>query len=157
MSPLRAKISMRWIETAVRVALGGVFVYASLDKIADPAAFAQIIANYQILPLQWTNPAALLLPWIELTCGLGLISGWLVRGGALVAGILIIIFMGALAYSIFLGVDIRCGCFSTDGTAPDNLYVDLARDAILLGIAVTVLFRANRTSTQSLEKRRLDT
>ena len=34
----------------LRLLLGVIFVYASFDKILRPAAFAEIIYNYQILP-----------------------------------------------------------------------------------------------------------
>jgi uncharacterized membrane protein YphA (DoxX/SURF4 family) len=144
---MRIRIPMHLIETAARVFLGAVFIYASWDKIRDPAAFAQIIGNYQILPPQWINPAALMLPWVELTCGLCLVSGRLVRGSALTVTLLIIIFMAAMTYGITRGIDTQCGCFSTDFAIPGNLYWDLFRDLILLCIAVAVLLRSSRAST----------
>jgi uncharacterized membrane protein YphA (DoxX/SURF4 family) len=148
---MRPKISMHLIDTVARILLGAVFVYASLDKIRNPAAFAQIIGNYQILPPRWINPAALLLPWVEVTCGLCLISGKLVRGSALVVTFLIIIFMGAMTYSVTQGVDIQCGCFSTDATIPGHLYLDLLRDLILLGIALAVLLRSSRAANAAAD------
>src|SRR3989339_2042083 len=66
---------VRWLYLLCRLTLGGVFVYASLDKIANPAAFAELTWNYKILPTELVNLAALILPWVELTAGLLLISG----------------------------------------------------------------------------------
>ena len=38
-----------------RLVLGGVFIYASLDKIAHPAEFAKAIGNYHVLPFGREN------------------------------------------------------------------------------------------------------
>ena len=44
-----------------RLVLGAMFLYAGIVKIADPAAFAQAVANYRILPLALVNAAAVIL------------------------------------------------------------------------------------------------
>ena len=62
----------------VRLALGVVFVAASIAKIANPSAFAELVADYQILPKILVNPVAVFLPWMELLIGFLLITGlWL--------------------------------------------------------------------------------
>lgn len=137
---IKAPQLIKWIIVGVRVVLGAVFVYASFPKILDPAGFAQDIANYQLLPQVWGNWAALFLPWLELVCGLTLMTGWKVRAGALLISILLLIFIGALSISLYRGLDIHCGCFSVEGT-PTNLYVDLLRDGIMLAMSAVVLFR----------------
>jgi len=38
-------------QVVARLILGGLFIYASLDKIAQPAQFARAIESYQLLPL----------------------------------------------------------------------------------------------------------
>ena len=45
-----------------RLILGGVFIYASLDKIAHPAEFAKAIGNYHVVPFGLENLMALALP-----------------------------------------------------------------------------------------------
>jgi uncharacterized membrane protein YphA (DoxX/SURF4 family) len=61
-----------------RVVLGAVFIFASVDKILHPDAFAVIIKNYQILPVKLISLAAVVLPWLELILGISLIAGvWL--------------------------------------------------------------------------------
>jgi uncharacterized membrane protein YphA (DoxX/SURF4 family) len=135
---------MRLIETAARMLLGAVFIYAGWGKILDPAAFAVIIGNYQILPPALIHPAALLLPWLEMVCGICLIVGRLVRGSALIVVFLMAAFMGALAFSAAQGLDVQCGCFSNDPAASSNLLLNLLRDLILLGVALAVLLRSGR-------------
>jgi cobalt-zinc-cadmium efflux system protein len=124
-----------------RIVLGGMFVWASWDKILDPITFAQAIANYQIVSPALGNPAALILPWTELVCGTCLILNRWTRGSALVSALLLAAFMGALGYNIYRGVDISCGCFTLDEKAPGNMWLYLARDAVLLVMAVIVMCR----------------
>jgi uncharacterized membrane protein YphA (DoxX/SURF4 family) len=127
--------------TTGRIVLGGVFIWASWDKVLDPRAFAQAIANYQIVPAALGNPAALILPWVELVCGICLILNRWTRGSALITALLLVVFMGALGYNIHRGMDINCGCFTLDEAAPGNMRLDMARDAVFLAIAVVVLWR----------------
>lgn len=121
-----------------RIVLGGIFIYASWDKILDPAAFAIVVANYQILPPALGNVAALGLPWLELVCGICLVINRWARGSALIAAILMVVFMVALGVSSYRGIDIACGCFTMTGEAPQNIWVYLVRDAVLLALATAI-------------------
>jgi uncharacterized membrane protein YphA (DoxX/SURF4 family) len=130
---------------AGRILLGSVFVWASWNKIFDPIAFAQAIANYQIVPPALGNPAALILPWVELVCGICLILNRWVRGSALIAALLLAIFIGALGYNIHRGVDISCGCFTLDEKAPGSMWFYIARDTMFLVMAIGVMCRPGFT------------
>ncbi|MBI5062099.1 MAG: DoxX family membrane protein [Desulfatitalea sp.] len=141
---MNASLSATWLERSARILLGTIFIYAAVGKIGDPAGFAQAIANYQMLPVAWINPLALFLPWLELVCALGLIAGVCKQGCTLLVAFMLAIFAAALAYSAYRGLDIHCGCFSTDGAGTTSLWLDLARDLILLSLAVLVLYRARR-------------
>ena len=46
------------------------FISASLDKIVDPYEFSKSITAYEISPYSVNNFVALILPWIELICGI---------------------------------------------------------------------------------------
>ncbi len=129
-----------------RILLGSVFVYASWDKIIAPEAFAQAIANYQILPTMLINPTALLLPWLELVCGLCLIFNRWIGGSTLVATVLMVIFMGALVYNALRGMDVSCGCFTLDEETPKSMWFYLARDAVLLAMAIGLMFSRRNSS-----------
>jgi uncharacterized membrane protein YphA (DoxX/SURF4 family) len=98
-----------------RLTVGGVFVYASLDKLAHPPAFAEAIANYHLVPFALLHPAALLLPMIEFVLGSALIVGLGRRGASLLAATLLLVFIAAIASALGRGLDISCGCFNTDG------------------------------------------
>jgi rhodanese-related sulfurtransferase/uncharacterized membrane protein YphA (DoxX/SURF4 family) len=96
-----------------RLFLGGIFVYASYDKIFHPVPFAEIVYNYQILPDPLVNLSALLLPWIELLVGLSLILGVWLPGALLICNLLLLVFFSTLVFNLARGLDIDCGCFTT--------------------------------------------
>lgn len=136
-----------YLQLAARIVLGVVFIYASAHKIMEPEGFAEAIANYQILPAALVNPSALLLPWVELVCGICLVFGVLSRGSALILAALLVIFIWALGFSIYRGLDISCGCFSTSNGGIGSMYADIAADLLLLSIALWVLFRPSKTKS----------
>ena len=103
------------ITLTAQLILGAIFIYASLDKIINPVAFVQIIESYQILLLSVVNVFAILLPWLELICGLLLLSGiWLRASATLISGILVM-FIVAMGLVVARGLDIDCGCFESVG------------------------------------------
>lgn len=111
-----------------RLGVGIVFIYASLDKLQDPAAFAQSIHNYRMVPYTLLHGMAYLLPALEMVLGLALVLGILRRGAALLAGLLTVVFIAAIATALFRGLDISCGCFHTDGghgVGTDLLFRDI--------------------------------
>lgn len=131
------KVTKRHLTTAVRVLLGGVFVYASISKIADPVTFAGSVAAYRILPYFASYLVAAVLPWLELFCGLLLILGTRVRGSAVIVGALNLVFIAALASAIARGLDIDCGCFRHVGKS--SPWTALLRDLVLLAMTAAVL------------------
>jgi putative oxidoreductase len=128
----------RHLPAAVRILLGAVFIYAALLKIADPVAFAGSVAAYQILPYFASYLTAAVLPFLELVCGLLLVCGYRVKGGALIIAIMNLVFMAALGAAIVRGLDIDCGCFKQGG-AKTTAWTALIRDTIFLAMTVFVL------------------
>ena len=74
------------LRLALRLTLGGLFVLASLGKIAD--AFALALARYRLVPLSFIWPLAYVLPWCELVAGLSVALGLFARSGAAVLALL---------------------------------------------------------------------
>jgi uncharacterized membrane protein YphA (DoxX/SURF4 family) len=123
-----------------RILLGAVFIWASWSKIMEPNSFAGIIQSYQILPQQMVNPVVILLPWVEAACGLCLLSGYLVKGSVLIVDILMIIFILALTFNIYRGVDVACGCFSVAAPGEKITTFTIARDLSLLAVGLWILY-----------------
>ena len=98
-----------------RIFVGGVFVYASIDKIIHPDQFADMVYNYRMLPFFIINFFAVILPWIELVIGLCLILGPFSDAASAVTASLLIMFIISSIAALIRGLDISCGCFSTSG------------------------------------------
>jgi uncharacterized membrane protein YphA (DoxX/SURF4 family) len=130
----------RVIILATRLILGGVFVFASIDKILHPAAFAEAVYNYQILPDSLINLAAIVLPWLELVIGSLLIIGVWMPGTVIISNLLLLTFIGVLVYNTSRGLDIHCGCFSTEPSENPLSIWTIARDALFLVPAAYLLF-----------------
>lgn len=133
-----------WVEILCRLLVGGVFVYASIDKILYPAEFAKVVYNYQMLPVPLSNLVAMSLPWLELFTGLALLMGVLRKESSLVLSALLVFFIIALSVNIYRGVDIDCGCMSLSGGGRTIGIVTVLEDVILLVATLLVLGRAVR-------------
>ena len=125
-----------------RIVLGGIFIYASLDKIAHPAEFAKAIGNYHVLPFGLENLLALTLPWLELLAGVALITGVMVDGAAIMVIIMNIVFIFAISQALARGISIECGCFSVTTEGGDNIGLQtIIRDIGYLIMGFIVLYR----------------
>lgn len=141
------------IFLCTRLALGAVFIAASVDKILHPGDFAQIIHNYQILPDNLINIVAIALPWLEAILGVFIIAGIFLPGATALANVLLILFFSALIYNVARGLDVHCGCFSTKITGAPHTTWYIIRDSLflLLGIALMaqVFWTGRRASSRT--------
>ena len=67
--------SNKYFLFLVRIILAFIFIYAGMQKIVDPDAFAISISNYRLLPISALNFFAITLPWIEIIAGILLMFG----------------------------------------------------------------------------------
>ena len=118
----------------LRMFLGCVFIYASLDKIRHPGLFAEAVYNYQLLPDVTVNLVAISLPWLELLGGTLLVLGLWMEGSILILSGLMVIFIGALGINLARGLDVHCGCFITQSSDPITI-LTLFRDSLFLLLA----------------------
>jgi hypothetical protein len=75
---------------------------------------------------------AFYLPWLEILCGLALITRCLFRGGLFILTILMSVFILATIVAKARGLDISCGCFG-HATKSLSFAWHLALDFLLLG------------------------
>jgi uncharacterized membrane protein YphA (DoxX/SURF4 family) len=131
-----------WLALLARLYLGYVFIHACIHKIAHPGSFALDIATYDILHLSLVNPMAVTLPWIELAAGIMLVAGFRVRGASLAVAGMMIMFMVAVVLALAKGLDMSCGCFTSQAAVNEHpiSYLTVLRDAGWLALSVYVAF-----------------
>lgn len=122
-----------------RLFLGGLFVYASFHKLADPVSFSRIIYGYRILPWWAINLMAIVLPGVELVAGALLLAGLLRMGAALAVVLSLAVFICAIAFNLARGLDFDCGCFSFARSGAGAALDLLLRDVVFLCLALWTL------------------
>lgn len=139
----------RWIGIGCRWLLGVTFIYASMHKIADPAAFAKIVYGYGLFPGQWINLIAIILPFVELFAGLALVFGLWRRAATMIIVGMLLSFILAISINLARGYEFDCGCFpkSTEGLflLSGSPWSTLIRDILLLLIAIFSLASRKHT------------
>ena len=129
-------------QAVLRIAAGGLFIYAGVLKAFEPMAFLQSIENYQILPHAAAVAASFYLPYLEIFCGTGLVFKRLQAGALALLGGMMLAFMTALLAAWTRGLDIDCGCFGAgDGTG--HYGMALARDFAILAALCVLAWRSD--------------
>lgn len=138
------------LSKLIRVILGALLIYASLDKLANTADFAKIIYYYRMLPAGTENLLAIFLPWIELITGLCLLFGKFTGGALLIYSALLVIFIIALGQALIRGLDISCGCFSVKPSTTSEVWLRIIEDIVLLFFSINSYRYTEEIATGSL-------
>ena len=153
----------RWDQTGVpflvaRVLLGVVFILMGAAKTSDPADFLKLIREYHMFPEQaylLMNLTAVVLPWLEVVCGMLLLLGVATRGSALLLALLLLAFtvmVTARAIGIyhaggiaFCAIKFDCGCGAGEqyicAKIPENTGLFLLSLLVLLSQAPRLRLR----------------
>jgi uncharacterized membrane protein YphA (DoxX/SURF4 family) len=137
-----------------RYLLGVVFLMAAVSKIVDvrdfenhvllhsplPGALAKVFPSGNIsLSFSITRICVLILPWLELTCGLCLILGRAVRESASIIALLLSLFIAQAL--VFRSED--CHCFFFPSFAPSfPWWWQPVRDTLLLSCSLYLACKA---------------
>jgi len=101
------------VECGLRWLLGVLLLWAAVSKLANPTEFLGSIYAYQLpLPRTLLQAAAVVLPWVELLCGLLLLAGFWRQTALLIVTGLMVWFVIATGQAWLRGLDIACGCFN---------------------------------------------
>ena len=140
---------LRLAILAARILLGVVFIVAAGPKIADPPAFAHMIANYRLFPAALVHAAALVLPWVEMFSGIALVVGVFWRTAGRLIAALLVVFLVAIGTNLARDRAVQCGCFDVHGPAKTHgeligeMRMVLVRDVALLAVAAFALIAGN--------------
>ncbi len=140
-----------------RLAVGAMFIYTALAKLRDPHEFVKAVNLYHFWPIDppyYLNLTGILVPYIELVCGVVLILGLFRRGAALLFAGMLVFFtwmvtarawwmyhhpLPGVAYNWFCDVRLDCGC----GTGEQYICRKLAENIALFLGSLLALFSAS--------------
>jgi uncharacterized membrane protein YphA (DoxX/SURF4 family) len=133
------------ITLLARLILGGVLLVAGGLKVFKPAESANAVAAYKLMPTELAHLIGYALPWLEVAIGLLLIIGLLVRPAAVLSGLIMIVFIGAIASVWARGMLIDCGCFGGGGEIDPSLASEVRMNYLIeimrdLGLALVALY-----------------
>lgn len=135
-----------------RLVLTGAFVMAALPKIQDPIAFATSVSAFRVIDPGLSAWVALLLPWLELVIGLGILLPLIRRVSGLLITLLLLLFIALHASAWMRGLDISCGCFGAEtGESTTDYRWLILRNLLLLGAAILVLRQDRRNIHEALD------
>lgn len=140
-----------FVALGVRLALGGLFVYAAWNKLrppvveggtSGPQSFADSVRAFKLgLPDWATRAATSVTPWVELIAGALLILGIWVRGASVVIGALLVVFIALIVSVLDRGLSVECGCFGKMSPfCPDKVGMcNIIQNSLMLAGAVFLL------------------
>ncbi len=84
------------------------------------------------------------LPWVELFAGIMLVIGFRTRAAALLINLMMLSFILALAWALWLGLDMGCGCFASEGGDDPISWHTVVRDMswLVMGLWIMLLDRS---------------
>jgi putative oxidoreductase len=148
-----------YVLLVFRLFLAAVFIYAAVQKVGRPNAFADEIHSYGVV--SYGPPlyiVAVVLPWLELICGISLVTGIFVRGSALILLGLNAMFLVVIAKKTvdfvhggtpFMKVYFDCGC----GFGATFAWKKLLEDAVYFLVAASLLTAPLHRFTLSFKRR----
>ena len=104
---------INYLIAITRIYLALVLILSGLDKINNLSIFADSIANYKILPVQFINIIAIIIPWLEVMVGGFLLLGIYIKENSIISFSLLLIFTLAVLSAVMRNLDIDCGCQGT--------------------------------------------
>jgi putative oxidoreductase len=102
-------------RNVVRWLVGALLVWAAVSKLPNLQEFYGALAGYRLpLPGAAVRFAAEILPWLELFCGLLLLSRLWYRPALVWFLILCVVFLASTGEAWARGLHISCGCMNLD-------------------------------------------
>lgn len=150
---LRRIDEMGWPLVIVRLILAYMFITMGWEKAWHPEAFIKLIREYHMVPdsaYLFLNTVGVVLPWLEIVCGVALLLGVLIRGAAaLLAGMLLVFTVAIIIRAVgiyqggdtaFCAISFDCGC----GGGPTNVCAKIPENVGLLALALLAIVARSR-------------
>lgn len=134
-----------------RLALTWIFVLAALPKIKDPVVFATSVNAFRVVGPELSNWIALLLPWLELIVGIGILIPQIKSSSGILIASLLLVFIGLHSSAWVRGLEISCGCFGAESSEASTDYLWLiTRNTLLLGACLLVISQDIKDKAKAL-------
>lgn len=148
------------IPALLRILLGAYFVRAGVQKVIDPVVFLKAVRLYDMLPETpaiFLNATAVVLPWLEILCGVALVLGLMRRGAGTIIALMLAVFSPAIFFRAlavmkeesisFFDVAFDCGC----GTGAETIWIKLSQNfGLFLAAILVVISTSSAFSAASL-------
>lgn len=132
------------IGVLARLILAAVFLVSGGLKALDARETIVAVRAYQLLPESLVGPMAAVLPYLEIALGLLLLIGLATRLTAVLAAVVMVLFIAAVLSAAIRGLTIDCGCFGGGGqvAAGETAYTaEILRDLAFLALAAYLVVR----------------
>jgi uncharacterized membrane protein YphA (DoxX/SURF4 family) len=139
-NPLTVFLTSGVVLFLLRILLGGLFVFSSIDKVQYPDEFAIAVRAYKLLPVGLSNLFALGVAWAEIVAGGMLILGIMTRRAAGAILLLLVAFTVAIATTLVRGLAIDCGCFSNEGGSQTGFTLIIRNLFLMATAAILILY-----------------
>lgn len=154
-----------------RWALGALFIYMGMNKALHPVEFLKLVRQYDMVTNSYLlNVIAATLPWFEVVCGLFLLTGFGVRGSALMLIVMLVPFTvlvikRALAIAgakglAFCAVKFDCGCGTGEvficSKILENTFLFLLACWVLAGFGRQLALRFSLISRSETTSKRVE-
>ena len=124
--------------------LAAVLLISGVIKALDARETIVAVRAYQLVPESLVGAVAAVLPYLEIALGLLLLIGLATRLAAVLAAVVMVVFVAAVTSAAARGLSIDCGCFGGGGevAAGQTAYTaEIMRDLGLLAMAVYLTIR----------------
>ena len=138
-----------WTATALRLLIAGIWVWAAIPKLRDPAGSVAAVRAFQLFPEWLVRTIGYGLPFVGAGLAVLLAAGLAIRLAAAVSALVIATFAVGVATAAARGLDILCGFLDLGGTLPFGqtapyLSEIVRDDALLLALAFLVWAGSSR-------------
>lgn len=107
---MEISFNLKW-SVVLRWLLGVLLIWAALGKLANLQEFFSTLSAYRLpLPSPILPAIAIVLPWLELLCGLLLIANYRTTAALMWALVLFLVFTICTGQAWLRGLSIACGC-----------------------------------------------
>lgn len=113
----KMKIELKkYIFEFLRLILAFLFILSALEKFKSLENFALNVDAYQIFSTSLVNLITLIIPWLELFIGFGLLFKFKLKANLILYLFLMFSFTTMIFIAMIKGLDIECGCFGESST-----------------------------------------